>query len=324
MTTVDHAVGGVPATKPPVDRARRQRRRELLDRVVIGTLIVAAAIFSIWPVAATYNNNYKAWEFSQSANKQAQAVPEEVASESLLSAYSYNSNLANVELMDPIGQTPLDSPEYQDYLSQLSNGTAMGTLRLPTIKSQMPIFHGTSDEVLNKGAGHMFGTTLPVGGAGNHAGIAAHRGLPTMTAFDNLPDMKMDDLFFIDVLGKTMAYKVTDIQTVLPHEVDAIQRLDRRDMVTLVTCTPYGINSHRLLVTGDRVPWSAEQAAAADTNVPFDWSVQDWMWMRVIVAGVAAALLLLLLAWWGSKDIRLLAARRRASRVVPDAAPEPA
>lgn len=307
-------------TSPP-DAAEHRRacRRRVCDRLVIGSLLLVAAIMAIYPVVATYNNNYKAWRSAQTAVEQTNAVPAKASEERLAAAREYNANLLPSLLLDPISQNVPDGPDYQDYLSRLP-GPAMATLRLPTIDTMLPIQHGTSDAVLAKGAGHVYGTHLPVGGGGTHAGISAHRGLPQMTGFDNLPDVELGDEFFIDVAGQTLAYRVTEIHTVLPNEMDRLKAREGQDLITLVTCTPYGVNSHRLLVTGERITLETADPVMA-APVGFDWTPQDWMMTRLYLTGGILLLLLVAAVAWTSSDIRRGLRNRKTRRSDQSAAP---
>lgn len=135
----------------------------------------------------------------------------------------------------------------------------MGSLRIPDIDLRLPIYHGIGKGVLEKGCGHLYGTSLPVGGAGSHAVLAAHRGLPSAKLFTDLDQLTEGDFFFMDILDRTLAYKVDRIQVVLPTETDSLDIEEGKDYVTLVTCTPYGVNTHRLLIRGVRTPYEAEE-----------------------------------------------------------------
>ncbi|MDO5503698.1 MAG: class C sortase [Actinomycetia bacterium] len=291
------------------DRARRRRRRQWIDRAIYTLALIASGVASIWPVAATYNNDWQAWLHAQDAVRSQETVPAADAAQFLADARAYNAALPPGLFSDPIGAQPLDNPAYAAY-EQLLGGSAgiMGTLRIPDIGVNLPIRHGTSDEVLGKGAGHVYGTSLPVGGVDTHAALSAHRGLPRLTAFDNLPDLQVGDHFFIETYGEKLAYQVSEITTVLPHEMDHLARVEGADLVTLITCTPYGINSHRVLVTGERVPWT-EEVAAKDAS-SFDWSIRDWMWPRIGAASLAVLILLFLVGRWITQDARRVGTRR--------------
>ena len=131
----------------------------------------------------------------------------------------------------------------------------MGYLEIPKIKVRLPIYHGVEEKVLQVGIGHIEGTSLPVGGESTHAALSGHRGLPSATLLTNLNRVKPDDEFYIYILDKVLAYRVDDISVVLPTEMDSLAIEEGEDYVTLVTCTPYGINSHRLLVRGTRTEY---------------------------------------------------------------------
>jgi len=128
----------------------------------------------------------------------------------------------------------------------------MGYISIPKIKVELPIYHGVSDSVLNEAVGHLEGSSLPIGGSGTHCCLSGHRGLPSAKLFSDLNKMEVGDTFTITVLDRLLTYKVDQIKTVLPNQVDELQIVDGKDYCTLITCTPYGVNSHRLLVRGVR------------------------------------------------------------------------
>ena len=143
-------------------------------------------------------------------------------------------------------------PSYESTLDVTGTGI-MGYITIEKIGVELPIYHGTSDAVLQVAAGHLEGTSLPVGGASTHAVISAHRGLPSAKLFTNLDQLEVGDTFTITVLDRTLTYEVDNISIVLPTETDSLKVSEGKDYVTLMTCTPYGINTHRLLVRGHRV-----------------------------------------------------------------------
>ena len=143
--------------------------------------------------------------------------------------------------------------EGKSYLSLLDVGEAMGYIQIPKIKVDLPIYHGTSEAALQKGVGHMENTSLPVGGLGTHAVLTGHTGLPQATLFTNLTKLELGDTFSIHLLDEVLYYEVDQIKVVLPEETSDLQIIEGEDYVTLITCTPYGVNSHRLLVRGTRV-----------------------------------------------------------------------
>lgn len=177
----------------------------------------------------------------------------------------------NAALSGGIGQG--DTPEQYEQIMDFGNGI-MGVLTIPKIGAELSIYHGVSETVLSKGVGHLPGSALPIGGKGNHSILTGHTGLPSAELFTGLTELEPGDPFRIQVLGETLHYAVDQITMVLPHEVDSLGPVPGRDYCTLVTCTPYGINSHRLLVRGERVEApplpaaGAHRPAEAQTGVP--------------------------------------------------------
>lgn len=158
----------------------------------------------------------------------------------------------------------------QSYRSMLStNGSnVIATISIPKINVDIPVRHGISEKVLQSGAGHIQQSSLPIGGKSTRAVISGHRGLPTAKLFTRLDEIKKGDMFFISVIDKTLAYKVSKIETVLPEDIESIRPVEGEDLVTLVTCTPYGVNDHRLLVTGKRTKYIPEQKETIKSKLP--------------------------------------------------------
>ena len=167
----------------------------------------------------------------------------------------------------------------------------MGSIEIPKINAKLAIYHGLSKTVLEKGVGHVEGTSLPVGGKSTHAVLAAHRGLPSAKLFTDLDQMKKGDIFILHILGKNLAYKVDQIRTVLPEETGELDIVEGEDHVTLVTCTPYGVNTHRLLVRGIRTKY-AEGEIRNDETISQRLAVTD---PRKVLAGGFAVLVVLIL-----------------------------
>lgn len=199
-------------------------------------------------------------------------------------------------------------PEYREYLAQLDSFDSMARIRVPEINVDLPIFHGTSDQTLARGVGHFFGSALPVGGANTHAVLTAHSSLAEATLFDRLPELAVGDTLYIDVYGRTLAYQVDKVTVVLPDQLDDLAVVTGGDHVTLVTCTPYAVNSHRLLVRAVRVPFQ-ESAEVTNGQPWMDWTIQSWMLPRLIGAGLAVLVVVAMIVGWLRGD---RARRRRA------------
>lgn len=173
-------------------------------------------------------------------------------------AKRYNELLwqANGAIVGDYSETALSDEMYQKMLNLRNDEKGiMGTLRIPKISMSLPIYHGTSDEVLENGVGHLQGSSLPIGGENTRSVLTGHRGLPNSKLFTRLDELEEGDLFFLDVCGEKLAYRVNEIQVIKPEEADSLGIQAGKDLVSLVTCTPYGINTHRLVVTGERIEY---------------------------------------------------------------------
>lgn len=239
-------------------------------------LMLVVALMLAYPTVGTIWENQQAREAAVQQTQQVETLkrqqPEKVA-QALLDAHAYNRSLMGVPLVDPYSATSSehDAAAWDNYLHQLADTDVMGRIRVPDVGIDLPIHHGTSDEAMRTGAGHLYGTALPVGDTGARPILSTHTGLRNATLFDRLTDVKIGDTFYVDVYGETLAYKVTRIDVITPDQIEALAPTPGKDLVTLMTCTPYAVNSHRLLVTGERVPYDpatdpAPTTAAATTN----------------------------------------------------------
>lgn len=184
-------------------------------------------------------------------------------------AQQYNAMLANATISEGgVSAPPLA------YAEQLTVGGVMAYIDIPKINVYLPVQHGTGAETLERSVGHVMGTSLPVGGSSTHAVLSAHSGMASSKLFSDIDRLAEGDTFYIHVLGDTLAYEVDGINTVLPTDTSLLQIEEGKDFVTLVTCTPFGINTHRLLVRGHRVPYvpAREAAAAAEKPAASSWT----------------------------------------------------
>ena len=285
------------STKAP-DKKKTPLKWRLLT-IAPPILLLAGILVLLYPVFATQYNNQRqeriASEFSAVAE---QAGPDAVA-ESLRRADEYNLKASESPILDPWldAQRP-GTAQYQDYLSQLNLNDVMATIKIPSIDVNLPIYHGTDTATLDKGIGHLFGTALPVGGESTHTVLTGHTGLGNATMFDQLTSVKMGDYFYIETAGRHLKYQVTDIRVVLPHETESLNKVEGKDLATLITCTPYGVNTHRLLVTGERVPM--DEAAVAAEAAQVKGSVMK-PWMIAVLASVAVILAVAGILWLRSR-----------------------
>ena len=171
------------------------------------------------------------------------------------------------------------------YAQQLTVGGVMAYVDIPKINVYLPVQHGTDADTLERAVGHVVGTSLPVGGSSTHAVLSAHSGMASSKLFSDIDQLTEGDTFYIHVLGDTLAYRIDAINTVLPTDTRLLQIADGKDLVTLVTCTPFGINTHRLLVRGHRIPYTPEQATTAAAEKPAASS-----WTRHYLTGLAIGL----------------------------------
>ena len=271
-----------------------QRRRRLFT-ILPPVLLVLGILVLLYPVIATYQNNLEQQRIAKAFSAEQTNLGPDVLKDELARADEYNRQAAEAPILDPWleSQRP-NTPQYSNYLSRLDVNPVMATVKVPSADISLPIYHGTETSTLEKGVGHLFGTALPVGGEGTHTVLTGHSGLGSATMFDHLNRVKVGDVFYIEVLGRHLKYKVTDIRTVLPNETESLNKVAGKDLATLITCTPYGINTHRLLVTGERVPMDDQQVAAESAKVE-PAVVQTWM--IAVVVGIIAVLIATAVLW---------------------------
>lgn len=224
--------------------------------------IIAIIIFIVglglilYPTVSNYINSFRHRKIIKQYNDDVSKISEEEYNNFLEDAKSYNEKLFNNKIS--IGN--IDEKEKKEYESLLNiNDTGiMAYIEIHSIKVLLPIYHGTTEATLQAGVGHIEGTSLPIGGVNTHSVISGHRGLPSSKLFTDISKLKIGDTFTIRVLQEILTYEIDQIETVEPQELDLLQIEEGKDYVTLVTCTPYGINTHRLLVRGHRIETPSE------------------------------------------------------------------
>lgn len=181
------------------------------------------------------------------------------------------------------------SADYDSQLDVAGNGI-MGYVEIPKIQVNLPIYHGTEAEVLDRGVGHLLGSSLPVGGENTHTVLSGHSGMASQKMFTDLEQLTPGDIFYLNVLNETLAYQVTEINTVLPYETELLGIVPGEDLCTLVTCTPYGVNTHRLLVRGSRIPYE-EAAVLEEETASAEPTASTWeaKYLQGLLLGCAAA-----------------------------------
>lgn len=214
-----------------------------------------------YPFISNYLFERSAGSTIKSYEKQAKTYDQKQKDKALKEAKEYNQDLTRsaVQLTDPFkAKSNGETMSYNNILN-LDQSGVMGYLEIPCISVNLPIYHGTDAEILERGVGHLAASSLPIGGKSTHSILTGHTGLSSAKLFTDLTEMKKGDLFFINVLGQTLAYKVDQISVVRPEDTRKLQIVDGKDYVTLVTCTPYGINNRRLLVRGVRTKYVKNQ-----------------------------------------------------------------
>ena len=288
------------STQAP-DKQKSPLKRRLLA-IAPPILLLAGILVLLYPVFATQYNNYRQESIASQFSAVAEDAGPDAVAENLRRADEYNANAAESPILDPWLDAQRPGTEaYQEYLSQLNLNDVMATVKIPSIDVNLPIYHGTETATLDKGVGHLFGTALPVGGESTHTVLTGHTGLGTATMFDQLTSLKEGDVFYIEVPGRHLKYQVTDIRVVLPNETETLNKVEGKDLATLITCTPYGINTHRLLVTGERVPMDEEAVAAEAAQVK---GAVLKPWMIAILVAVAIIILVSTVIWARSRKHR--------------------
>lgn len=244
--------------------SNKKRKLTIKDIIRLLVLVVAFAVL-LYPTVSSYVNEKNGSKVVSNYDAESVRLSNAEKEKMLEDARAYNKEmLSNIDLIDPFSQGEKSLDARYESLLNIDGSGMMGYIRIPKIKVEIPIYHGTSESVLQAGVGHFWGTSLPVGGESTHTVLTGHRGLPTKTLFTNMDKLVKGDVFYIKVLDETLAYKVDQILTVLPEETEALSIVPGQDYATLVTCTPYAINTHRLLVRGHRIPY--EEAVKIEKN----------------------------------------------------------
>ncbi|WRS30837.1 class C sortase [Actinomycetaceae bacterium MB13-C1-2] len=276
----------------PAQHALKQRRwRFSWLNLAIALVVFAAATVFAYPYAAQWVSQYNQSNIIIDQAAADRASGAEYAREQIAKAQEYNRQLQAGGVMEAgsnlVEGTGVDNGDL-NYWNLLNNDPnhVMARLRIPSIKLDLPVYHGTSDQVLLKGVGHLQRTSLPVGGVGTRSVLTGHRGLADAEIFTHLDRVKEGDTFSVEVMGEVFTYRVIETKVVEPNETEEIRAVPDKDLVTLITCTPLGINTHRFLVTGERV-WPTPQAdldaAGERPSVPsFPW------WLVIYLATVVA------------------------------------
>lgn len=271
-----------------------------IANVLFGLLFLIGFGLLVYPTVSDQWNTYRQSRLISNYETAVENLTEEDFSDEWQKAIAFDQALVQNDLYgDVFGEDDgeLESTEYWNVLNVANDGV-MGYLSIPKINVKHAIYHGTGDKVLQTGIGHLNGTKLPIGGESTHSVLAAHRGLPSARLFTDLDQIKKGDMFYVHVLDEILAYQVDQILDMVDkddHETleAALQIEEGKDQVTLFTCTPYGVNSHRLLVRGTRVPYNGEEEAETSVAESMLKTVQNY-YMLYLILGLSITFLIIL------------------------------
>ena len=263
-----------------------------VKKIYIVLIFILGLSIAFYPLISDQWNKYRANKLIANYDNVVKEIKPDEIKKKIDDARKYNETLIGGVVPDAFSvRNGVKDKEYESLLN-INNDGIIGSVEIPSIDVNIPIYHYTTDEVLAKGAGHLFGSSLPVGGESSHTVISAHRGLPSAKLFTDLDQLKDGDLFYFNVCGETFAYKVDQILVVEPEQTSELAIKEGEDLATLFTCTPYSINSHRLLVRGHRVPYDKKEELQEKEKVK---NVQPYFLIveiACIIGGILLALIL--------------------------------
>lgn len=270
---------------------------------LIGFLFGLSVLF--YPTISNYWNNYRQKKLTADYETRVADMESEQRIDyeaEWAKARAYNDSLQPIRLPDSFAQAESRGTADQSYLDclNLAGDGMMGTVEIPSIDVNLPIMHTTDTEVLQNAAGHLEGSSLPIGGTSTHSVIAAHRGLPTAALFTDLDKVKVGDHFYLHILDQTLAYEVESVDVVEPEDTSKLAVKDGEDLCTLLTCTPYGVNTQRLLVTGHRVPYDENTEKAEQKSSVFGISAHT-SYLLWSLCGLAVTLVFIAFLYRRSK-----------------------
>ncbi|MDO4663857.1 MAG: class C sortase [Erysipelotrichaceae bacterium] len=273
-------------------QTKKSKRLTVLVPILI--FMIGAGIF-LYPALSNYINTLQHNKTIQTYQAKLAETDQAELDALWNAANAYNDQLAGETLRDPFvpGSGYVLPEHYENVLNPQGDGV-MGYIEIDKIDVRLPIYHGTSEEVLKQGVGHIEFSSLPIGGLNRHCVLSAHRGLPSSLLFTHLDKMEIGDQFYIHVLNEVHAYQVDSIETILPEEISFLHLDPNQDWVTLLTCTPYGVNTHRLLVRGHRVEYVEPTVQEEQQSSSFP----KWLQEYIVSIGIGLFILLLLIIIW--------------------------
>ena len=272
-----------------------------ISSILFGLLFLIGFGVLVYPTVANQWNTYRQSRLISHYETVVEEMSEEDFTEEWEKAYAFNDTLKQNNLYGDVfgsDDTNLEDTEYWNILNVANDGI-MGYLSIPKINVKLAIYHGVEDDVLQTGVGHMNGTKLPIGGEGTHSVLAAHRGLPSARLFTDIDQLETGDRFYIHVLEETLAYEVDQILPMVDkddHQTlqNALSITEGQDYVSLFTCTPYGVNSHRLIVRGHRVEYNGEEDVKQSVGDRMLESIKNY-YMLILVLGLSITILVIII-----------------------------
>ena len=275
--------------------------------IILGEVMFFAALgLTLYPVISNYVNKRYASEIYTAYREAIAQTDDTILEQERGRAVAYNQALISG---NGFAQDALQSAsESYDSILNLAGDGIMGYVEIPKISVRLPIYHGTGDSVLRKGVGHLLGSSLPIGGRSTHSILSGHSGMASQTMFTDLEQLEIGDVFYLRVLGDVLAYQVFEINTVLPPDTSLLGIWEGQDNCTLVTCTPFGVNTHRLLVRGHRIPYTPEntdnptiELAETVESVDSTWEQEYEKGVYLAIGIVALICLILFIVWLTQK-----------------------
>lgn len=275
--------------------------KKRLPSILVGLLFLVGLGIMIYPTVSNQWNTYRQNKLISNYEKIVDDMSDEDFSQEWQNAQAFNETISgNNVFADVFGEKPKDSEnsEYNRVLN-MNNDGIMGYISIPEINIKLAIYHGTSDDVLQTGVGHINGSKLPIGGESTHCVLAAHRGLPSAELFTDIDQLQTGDKFYLHILDKVLAYEVDQILPMVDkddHQTlqNALSITEGQDYVSLFTCTPYGVNSHRLIVRGHRVEYNGEEDVKQSVGDRMLESIKNY-YMLILVLGLSITILVIII-----------------------------
>ena len=269
------------------------KRKNSLSTVILILMLLIGLSLLLYPSVADYWNSFTQSQAIINYAEQVAHLDTEQYDHIWQDAFAYNASL--VGRRNDYLLSDEQRSEYNRLLNVAGNGI-MGYIEIPKISVNLPIYHGTGSDSLDRGVGHLLGSSLPVGGESTHSILTGHSGMASQKMFTDLEQLALGDVFYLRILNETLAYQVREINTVLPYDTSLLGISSGEDLCTLVTCTPYGVNTHRLLVCGSRIPYEEAEVILEETSQE-EQPQSSWMkkYIEGIIWGIVVAIGLILL-----------------------------